>query len=89
MSSTLHGPPRSTQDVDLVVAVTLSDLARLVATSPDEHWYLSPEAVREALLRGASFNIIDIESGWKADFMPASKHGFDKLALARALGGDR
>lgn len=83
MASTLHGPPRSTQDVDLVVAITLSDVARLVAAFPDDAWYMSPEAVRESILRGTSFNIVDLESGWRADFMPAKARPFSQAELGR------
>ena len=72
-ASTLHGPPRSTQDIDLVVALTLKDAPRLLAAFPDDGYYVSAEAVRDAVLRRYSFNIIDLESGWKADIM-GSKH---------------
>jgi hypothetical protein len=70
------------------VAITLGDVARLVAAFPDDAWYVSPEAVREALLRGTSFNVIDIESGWKADFMPAKARPFSRTELERRQRAD-
>ena len=54
-ASSLQGEPRSTHDIDLVVALTPSDSDRLVAVFPDSEFYLSPPAMREAIgRRGAS-----------------------------------
>ncbi len=90
-ASTLHGPPRSTQDIDLVVALTLEDVHRLVAAFPDDGYYVSAEAVRDAVLRRYAFNIIDLESGWKADFMvlkvrPFSRREFERRQRADVFG---
>lgn len=90
-ASTLHGPPRSTQDVDLVVALTLKDAPRLVAAFPHDSYYVSHEAVRDAVLRRYAFNIIDLESGWKADIMvlkarPYSRAEFERRQRADVLG---
>jgi hypothetical protein len=90
-ASTLHGPPRSTQDIDLVVALTLEDVHRLVGAFPDDGYYVSAEAVRDAVLRRYAFNVIDLESGWKADFMvlrarPFSRREFERRQRADVFG---
>jgi len=90
-ASTLHGPPRSTQDIDLVVALTLEDVHRLVVAFPDDEYYVSAEAIRDAVLRRYAFNIIDLESGWKADFMvlkvrPFSRKEFERRQRAVVFG---
>lgn len=90
-ASTLHGPPRSTQDIDLVVALTLEDVQRLVVAFPNDSYYVSAEAARDAVLRRYSFNIIDLESGWKADIMvlrarPFSQKEFERRQQADVFG---
>lgn len=87
-ASTLHGPPRSTQDIDLVVALTLPDVRRLVAAFPDAGYYVSLDAVRDAVARRQSFNIIDLESGWKADFMVLKGRPFSRNELDRRQRAD-
>lgn len=87
-ASTLHGPPRSTQDIDLVVALTLKDAPRLIAAFPDDGYYVSAEAVRDAVLRRYSFNIIDLESGWKADIMVLRTRPFSRIEFERRQRAD-
>jgi len=87
-ASTLHGPPRSTQDIDLVVALTLKDAPRLLAAFPDDGYYVSAEAVRDAVLRRYSFNIIDLESGWKADIMVLKARPFSRVEFERRQRAD-
>ncbi|MFO0749479.1 MAG: hypothetical protein U1F43_27990 [Myxococcota bacterium] len=83
MASALHGPPRSTQDIDLVIALGRADIARLVAAFPEDRYYISAEAVRDAVLRRGPFNVIDLESGWKADLMVRKDRPFSVAELGR------
>lgn len=85
MASTLHGPPRSTQDIDLVVALGRADVARLLAAFPEDRYYVSDEAARDAAVRRGSFNIIDLESGWKADIMVRRDRAFSLSELGRRI----
>jgi hypothetical protein len=88
MASTLHGPPRSTQDIDLVVALGRAGLAPLLAAFPESDYYLSPEAAREAVARRTSFNVIDLRSGWKADIMVRRDRAFSHAELGRRVRAD-
>lgn len=83
MAGTLHGPPRSTQDIDLVVALGRADVARLLAAFPEDRYYVSDEAARDAVVRRGTFNIIDLESGWKADIMVRKDRAFSLSELGR------
>lgn len=87
-ASTLHGLPRSTQDIDLVVALKLEDVHRLVGAFPEDSYYVSTEAVRDAILRRYAFNIIDLGSGWKADFMVLKVRPFSRLEFERRQRAD-
>jgi hypothetical protein len=69
-ASSVLGVPRSTQDVDFVAAVEQRHVAPLVAAFETDH-YVSEEAVRSAVLRRASFNLIHLASITKIDvFVP-------------------
>ena len=90
-ASAYHGIPRSTHDIDLVVDVDAASLERLIAAFPEEQYYLSADAARDALSRRAQFNIIDLATGWKADLIvrkerPFSRIEFERREKARVLG---
>jgi hypothetical protein len=82
-ASSIQGEPRSTHDIDLVVALTPSDVDQLVEAFPDPEFYLSPPAMREAIERRGMFNVIHMESGYKVDFWILKDLPFDALRFAR------
>jgi hypothetical protein len=43
-ASAFHGAPRTTQDVDVVIAPTLGSLNKLLSQFPEEQYYVSREA---------------------------------------------
>ena len=85
VASTFHGIPRSTQDVDVVVTMATGDLKRLLATLPDDAYYVSDEAALDALRRRSQFNIIDLESGWKADLIVRKERPFSESEFLRRI----
>jgi len=82
MCSSFHGRPRATNDVDIVIAPTETQLERF-AQSLGNDYYLSLDAVRDAFKRNSMFNVIDIESGWKADFVIRKKRPFSSEEFKR------
>lgn len=81
-ASSFHGEPRATNDIDLVIAPTREQLRRLVETL-NRTYYVSPEAAEEALRFRASFNVIDAEAGWKADFLMRKDRPFSEMEFER------
>ncbi|MCE7871787.1 hypothetical protein DYH09_15595, partial [bacterium CPR1] len=69
VASSHHGQPRSTQDFDLIVQIDLEQLDLLLAQFPEDQYYVSREAARDAILRHSQFNVIDLLTGFKADLM--------------------
>lgn len=63
----LYGQPRTTNDIDVVMA--LDDIEPLLKAFPEAVFYLPPvEVIRSAIERSRGhFNIIHIDSGFKAD----------------------
>jgi len=84
-ASTLHGRPRTTQDIDLVVDASPSELERLLESLPHTEWYVDLDAAREALRLRSRFNIIDLQSGWKADVICLRDGAFAKTEFSRRI----
>ena len=92
VSSSLHGHPRATQDVDIVIAPAEEQLMNFVESlGPD--YYVSFEAVRDAFAQSSMFNVIDNKYGWKADFIirkerPFSLREFERKSLSKVKDMD-
>lgn len=90
LASNVHGAPRSTQDIDLVVAPTEPALMSFLDSLDPERFYVPGSAV-EALRNRDQFNVIDTGSGWKIDLIirkerPFSRSEFDRRRQIRAFG---
>ncbi|MHC4323689.1 MAG: hypothetical protein ACYSUX_05400 [Planctomycetota bacterium] len=81
-SSSYHGQPRATKDLDIVIAPTEKQLLELIE-SLSEDYYVSLEAVRDALANNSMFNVIDSLSGWKADFILRKDRAFSRQEFER------
>jgi hypothetical protein len=89
VSSSFHGRPRATNDVDIVIAPTEHQLLSF-AESFSEDYYISTDAVRNALTNNSMFNVVDIQAGWKADFVirkdrPFSRQEFQRRRKAKIM----
>lgn len=92
-ASGLHGTPRSTQDIDIVVDPTFASLERLLASLTGDQFYLDPDVAREEFKRRGQFNVIDATTMWKADLIyrkarPFSRSELDRRIAARVLDVD-
>ena len=65
----VFGEPRFTNDVAIVVALDLTHLDAFVRLFPEQDFYLSREAAREAIVERSMFNIIHPASGLKVAVM--------------------
>ncbi len=83
VAAAYRGATRATMDVDLVIEPTAPALERFVRRMQDAGFYASPEAAREALAMRALFNVIDPESGWKADLILRKSRAFSETEFAR------
>jgi hypothetical protein len=83
--SSLQGEPRATHDIDLVVDISLADVARMTLALSAPGVYLDEHAVSDATRRRSMFNLIDSSSGDKADFWLLTDDPFDRERFARRL----
>jgi hypothetical protein len=75
-ASSIHGIPRQTQDIDLVVDLPLTVVDRLASMVRDD-FYVDEESARRAIRDKSSFNIIHFESGIKVDLFVRGDAPFD------------
>ncbi|MBK7949304.1 MAG: hypothetical protein IPK00_11315 [Deltaproteobacteria bacterium] len=90
-ASSVHGSPRTTNDIDLVIDPTRPVLDRFVRGLDEERFCVSDSAVDEAWRRRGMFNVLLLEWGWKADLIlrkdrPFSRSEFDRRIRVE-LGG--
>lgn len=82
LASALYGEPRATRDIDLIVVLNNADAARL-ANRLVPRFYVSSDAMREAIASSRSFNIVDPDSGFKIDVFVRGSTPFDREEFAR------
>lgn len=83
VASSAHGTPRSTRDLDIVIAPTRVQLLALIREFPSSAYYADEQQALQALARRSQFNIIDHATGWKVDFIIADDSEYERTALAR------
>jgi len=89
--SAVHGVPRATHDIDVVIAPTEEQLGALVREFSESGYYAELEDAQQALHHQTQFNVIDQNSIWKIDFIfrkdrPFSRAEFDRRRLTEILG---
>jgi len=82
-ASSYHGTPRATQDLDIVISPTPEQLRVFSAALPQSEYYFDLEDALDALAHRKQFNVLDLISGWKVDFIiqktrPFSHAEFDR-----------
>jgi hypothetical protein len=82
-ASAYHGRPRATQDIDLVIAPTAEQLRTLLRGLPPGEYYSDEAAALEALRAESLFNVIDLDTGWKIDFICRKSRPFSRTEFER------
>jgi len=82
MASSVYGITRPTRDADITVEPFAGLEAEFAASfSPD--YYLSLPAIRDAVARRSSFNIISTTTGFKIDVFVRKDRAFEESAMNR------
>lgn len=85
VASSAHGIPRSTADLDIVIAPTRAQLMALMREFPTDRYYSDEQQALQALASRSQFNVIDFATGWKADFIIAQDSEYGRSALMRRM----
>jgi hypothetical protein len=83
VASSFHGEPRATKDIDLVIDCSRQQLPGLLQRIHSAGWYVSDDAAMEAVQQRGMFNVIDPDSGWKADLIVRRDRAFSICEFER------
>jgi hypothetical protein len=84
VASSLYGVPRFTEDADLTAEPFAGREETLIRQFGSDY-YISADAVRQAIRDRGSFNIIHTKSGFKVDVFVQKLRPFDQNLLARRI----
>ena len=91
LASSLHGASRATLDSDIVADIQSGHISTLVERLQSE-FYISTDAILDAIIHGSSFNLIHFETAYKVDVFLPKKRAFDQIRFRRGkpqfLGAD-
>jgi hypothetical protein len=82
-ASAYYGTPRSTQDIDLVIAATPQQLTAFVQALSGDRYYVDLDAALDAHKRESLFNVIDLASSWKIDLIFRKARAFSQEEFSR------
>jgi hypothetical protein len=82
MASSVYGKVRFTQDADITVEPFMSQAEKLFELLKPQY-YISKEAMYQALRQRSSFNVIHLESAFKIDVFIHKDTSFEKQLISR------
>ena len=85
LASSLQGEPRSTHDIDMVIAIEESKVHQLMEAFPPPNFYLDEDSILDAINRQSMFNLIDVNVGDKVDFWILTEEPFDQSRFSRKI----
>lgn len=86
ISSSIHGIPRTTMDIDIIADIKQEHVEALYL-SLESGYYIDKDMIREAIRHHSSFNIIHFDSMMKIDIFVLKEREFDREAFKRKKMG--
>lgn len=83
IASIAYGEPRFTNDIDIVVDMSSTQIDPFKSYFPENEFYLDVDSMKEAIKLRHQFNIIHPESGIKADVIITKRDDFDLSRFSR------
>ncbi len=83
MGSIYYGEPMFTNDIYVVVDIDECHVPGLVRSFPEDEFYISEDAIHDAIRHKRQFNIIHPSSGLKIDVIVSKKDDFDNSRFER------
>lgn len=85
MATIAYGEPRFTNDIDVVISLRLEDVTRFCEAFPMPEFYVSQDAVKDAVRERRQFNIIHPASGLKVDGIIPKDDDFERSRQQRGV----
>jgi hypothetical protein len=79
VASSFYGEARLTNDIDVVADLRDESVRLFLRAFPQDQFYVSEDAVRQAIRTRSQFNIIHPDSGLKVDVIIPQLSGIDQL----------
>lgn len=83
IAASYYGRPRATEDLDIVIAADADAVKRLMSLFPEEEYYAPLQDALQALRQHSMFNVLDMQSSWKIDFIFRKPAPFHREAFER------
>ena len=83
VASSLQGEPRSSHDIDVVVAIEQRPARELVEAFPPPDLYPNEESIVDAINKQSMFNLIEVTTGDKVDSWILTNDPFDRSRFSR------
>lgn len=83
IASVAYGEPRLTNDIDIVAAIRKEDISGFLKAFPSGEFYVSEEAIKDAIRHQGQFNIIHPSSGLRVDVIIKKDTEFDHSRFNR------
>jgi hypothetical protein len=81
--SSVHGVPRATQDIDVVIEPSREQLSALMEYFGEPSYDSDTDDALDALRRRSMFSVVDRRGIWKIDFIVRKERPFSKRELGR------
>jgi|HubBroStandDraft_6_1064221.scaffolds.fasta_scaffold45605_3 hypothetical protein len=85
VASSIHGLPRFTQDVDLVVQLDQTHVEP-IASLTEREFYMDRDEANRAVRSGRPFNLIHLATASKIDIFPMQQNEFHRSEMSRSSG---
>ena len=85
MATIAYGEPRFTNDIDVVISLRPEDITRFCDAFPMPEFYVSQDAVKDAVRDRRQFNIIHPASGLKVDGIIPKDDDFERSRQQRGV----
>jgi hypothetical protein len=83
VASSSYGRVRFTQDADITIQVSQAQVEQF-AEAVKDRFYLSKEAMAQAIQQGTCFNVVHFDSAFKVDLFICKNKPFERQVLGRA-----
>ncbi len=85
VASSVHGVPRATQDIDVIIEPTRDQLVALLNRFSEPIYDADRDDALDALNRRSMFSVIDRRGIWKIDFIVRKQRPFSKKEFDRRV----
>jgi len=83
IASSLQGEPRATHDIDILINIDHRSVPHLLNAFTPPQFYISEEAIYDAIKYNSMFNVIDTTNANKIDFWLITADPFDQSRFKR------